>query len=226
MATAMPMTLEEQLRARAEAAAQKRPADVAEVYDAGIAAVRDSGLAEQVLRVGEQVPDFTLPDTSGRPVTLSDVVRSGPCIVTFFRGGWCPYCNLELRAYQAMLPELDAAGVGVLAIGPQRVDVSTRTAEDNSLGFPVLSDVGNIVAATFRIVHPLAPDVRAIYERSGHDLATGATPEDDGGYVTLPLPATFLVDSGRTVRFAFASPDYTERAEPSAVLALARTLTR
>jgi peroxiredoxin len=219
------MTLKDELAARAAAAAETRPADVSAAFDAGIAAVAASGLAEHAMTVGEQAPDFTLPDTAGRPVALSELLPTGPTIVTFYRGGWCPYCNLELRAYQALLPELTAAGVNLVAISPQRVDAALATIEKAELDFPVLTDLGNVVASGFRIVHPLAADVRAIYGRSGHDLATVESDSGPDSEVTLPLPATFVIDRDGVVRFAFVSPDYTERAEPSEVLAAARALT-
>jgi peroxiredoxin len=220
------MTLKDDLAARAAAARQRRPADINAAFAAGIAAVEAAGIVEHAMGVGERAPDFTLPDAAGGTVTLSELLRTGPTIVTFYRGGWCPYCSLELRAYQSLQPELAAAGVHVVAISPQRADAALATVEQAALSFPVLTDLGNIVASEFRIVHPVAADVRAIYARSGHDLATLESDRSDDGEVTLPLPATFLVDLDRVVRFAFVAADYTERAEPTEVLAAARAIQR
>lgn len=219
------MSLRDELAARAATAAQSRPAEVSAAFDAGIAAIEAAGIAKRAVTVGDQAPDFTLPDTAGRPVALAELIRTGPTIVTFYRGGWCPYCNLELRAYQALLPELADAGVNLVAISPQRVDAALATVEKTELGFPVLTDLGNVVASQFRIVHTVPTDVRTIYKRSGHDLATIESDLGDDAEVTLPLPATFVIDPGMIVRFAFVSADYTERAEPSEVLAVARAIT-
>lgn len=219
------MSLRDELAARAASAAQSRPAEVSAAFDAGIAAIETAGIAERAVTVGDQAPDFTLTDTAGRPVALAELIRTGPTIVTFYRGGWCPYCNLELRAYQALLPELADAGVNLVAISPQRVDAALATVEKTELGFPVLTDPGNVVASQFRIVHTVPTDVRTIYKRSGHDLATIESDLGDAAEVTLPLPATFVIDPGMIVRFAFVSADYTERAEPSEVLAVARAIT-
>lgn len=215
-------SLGDQLRARHATAVEQRPGEITAAFDAGVAEVRAAGIAEGGRRVGDLAPDFTLPDTSGRPVALADLLAAGPVIVCFFRGGWCPYCNIELRAYEALRAEIAALGVTFLAISPETPDVSVTTAERESLSFPVLHDAGSAVASAFGIVHRIAPAVRAIYEEKGYDLARrqGLPTED----VSLPLPATYLIDRDRTIRFAFVSPDYTERAEPADVLAVARTL--
>lgn len=220
------MPLRDELTSRAATAAQSRPVEVSAAFDAGIAAVEAAGIAEHAVMVGDPAPDFTLPDTTGRPVALADLVRTGPTIITFYRGGWCPYCNLELHAYQALLPEITEAGVNLVAISPQRVDAALATVGKAELDFPVLIDLGNVVASQFRIVHTVPTDVRTIYERSGHDLATVESDRGDDTEVTLPLPATYVVGTDMIVRFAFVSADYTERAEPSEVLEVARSITR
>jgi len=216
------MTLREQLQARLVEAMANRPSEVSETFAAGVARIREEGIAEQALTVGDAAPMFTLPDATGRPVVLADLLAGGPVIVSFYRGGWCPYCNLELRAWQELLPDLTAAGVTLVAISPETPDFSLTTVERQGLGHPVLSDIGNVVAAAFGIVHSVDPAVKALYDRSGHDLA--ARNAQPGDAVTLPLPATFLLDRDGQVRFAFVSADYTERAEPTGVLAAALEL--
>ena len=220
------MPLKERLAARAANSAKSRPAEVSAAFKAGIAAIEATGIAGRAVMVGDPAPSFTLPDTTGHPVALVDLLHTSPTIITFYRGGWCPYCNLELRAYQALLPEITEAGVNLVAISPQRVDAALATVESAALGFPVLTDLGNIVASQFRIVHAVPTDVRAIFKRSGHDLATLESDRGDDAQATLPLPATFVVDTDMIVRFAFVSADYTERAEPSEVLEVARSITR
>jgi peroxiredoxin len=217
------MTLREQLQARFEDGRHRRDPAITAAFDAGVEAIRVAGIAEGVLAVGEAAPRFTLPDATGHPVALADLLASGPVVVCFYRGGWCPYCSLELRAYQALLPEITAFGASLVAISPQTPDASMSTAEKEELAFPVLSDVGNAVARQFRLVHQVAPDVAELYAKGGHDLVT-SNAIGDGDAVELPLPATYVLDGDGTVVYAFASPDYVERAEPADVLAALRAI--
>jgi peroxiredoxin len=220
------MALRDELQARFADGRAKRDPAITAAFDAGVEAVRAAGIAERALAVGEQAPDLTLPDATGRPVALADLLTRGPVVITFYRGGWCPYCSMELRAYQALLPELEAAGATLVAISPQTPDASMTTAEKDELAFPVLSDVGSHVARAFRIVHEVTDEVQAVYDRNGYDLAgrNAIGTEDDTDEVVLPLPATYVIDREGAVRFAFVSPDYVERAEPADVLAAVRAL--
>ncbi len=215
------MALRDEIQARSSDGRAKRDPAITAAFDAGVEAVRAAGIAERALTVGEQAPDVTLPDATGSPVALADLLARGPVVITFYRGGWCPYCSMELRAYQVILAELEAAGATLVAISPQTPDASMTTAEKEGLAFPVLSDVGSHVARAFRLVHPVGEEVQAIYEGNGFDLAgrnaIGAGAGSDE--VVLPLPATYVLDQQGTVRFAFVSPDYVERAEPADVLA-------
>lgn len=221
-ATSTDQPLGEQLKELLREKSAGRPAEVSDAFTRGIEAVRASGLVEGSLTVGDAAPRFTLPDATGRPVTLDELVRDSATVLCFYRGGWCPYCNLELRAYEALLPELADAGATFAAISPQTPDASLTTAEKLALSFPVLSDVGNDVARAFGLVHRVTDEVAAIFERNGYAMADrNAQPADA---IELPLPGTYVVDAAATIRFAFASADYTERAEPSDVLATVRAL--
>jgi peroxiredoxin len=216
------VSLNERLRARLAEAVSARPLEVSEAYADGIAQVRESGVVERALKVGDPAPTFTLPDATGLAVSFQDLLSSGPAIVTFYRGGWCPYCNIELRAYQERMSEFTAAGVTLVAISPETPDASLTFTEKQGLTFPVLSDSGNAVAHAFGIVHAVAPEIQTIYRGNGIDLAERNAQSDHD--ITLPLPATFVVDTTGVIRFAFVSADYTERAEPSAVIATALSL--
>lgn len=216
------MTLRDALRARYEEGRAKRDPAITAAFDAGVEALRVAGLAERALTVGEPAPRFTLPDATGGPVALDELLAAGPVVVCFYRGGWCPYCSLELRAYQALLSDITDQGASLVAISPQTPDASMSTVEKQELAFPVLSDVGNVVARAFRLVHTVPPDVAELYAKGGHDLVTSNA--IDGDEVELPLPATYVIDRDGTVRFAFASPDYVERAEPADVLAVLRAI--
>ena len=209
------MSLRQDLKASNDAGRARIDADTLAVMDRATDAVRASGLADSALTVGDAAPTFSLPNASGETVALADVLASGPVILTFYRGGWCPYCNLELRAYQTLLPEIEAAGATLVAVSPQTPDASLTTQEKKDLTFTVLSDEGNAVARQFGLVHTLPADLVAAYDQFGLDVA-GSNGDASGD---LPLPATYVIDPDGTIRYAFVDADYTKRAEPSEVLA-------
>lgn len=212
------MSLNEQLQARKEQSAARRNPDVRRILDDAIDAVDSSALAEQALAVGETAPDFELPDARGGSVASADLLAEGPLVVSFYRGGWCPYCHLELRALQERLGDIQSAGGSLVAISPQTPEASRATAEQAEVSFPVLSDIGNRVASAFGLVHKLSPDVIGVYR---DDLGIDLTVDNaqPSGTWELPLPATFVLDPDGRVVFAFAKADYTQRAEPDDVVA-------
>jgi peroxiredoxin len=210
------MNLKQQLDARKAEFLQKRPPEVVALMQRNVDALRQSGIAEQSAQIGEQAADFELPDASGRPVRLYERVSHGPVVLTFYRGGWCPYCNIQLRAYQQALPELRKRGASLIAVSPETPDHSLTTVEKNALTFDVLSDSGNRVAQSYRIVHRLSPELRELYTTFGHPL-----PETNGDESwTLPIPATFVIDTRRRITLAFVDPEYRNRLEPGAIFAV------
>lgn len=193
----------------------KVPPEIRAVMEQADADLLASGIVERALKAGDAAPDFSLPGVDGKAHHLSELLGSGPVVLSFYRGGWCPYCNLELRALQAVLPEITALGAALVAISPQTPDESLSTAEKNALAFPVLSDSGSAVAARFGIAFDLADELRAIYTGFGHGLpAINGT--DDW---RLPIPATYVIDQTGTIRFAYVDPDYRKRLEPAQIVA-------
>jgi peroxiredoxin len=174
-----------------------------------------SGAASQSLKEGEQVPDFTLSDPHGRAMRLSHLLEQGPVVMTFYRGAWCPYCHLALRAYQQALPQLQAGGATLVAISPQTLNYSRVLAEKLELTFALLSDMGNQVARQFGLVFTIDEAVRGAYKQVDADLPAfnGKDSWD------LPMAGTFLVDRSGTLRLAFVDPDFTRRLDPSIVIA-------
>eukprot|EP01037_Dinobryon_pediforme_P018126 gene18126-18372_t len=173
-----------------------------------------SGVAEQALKAGDPAPDFELPGVDGRTIRLSALLRDGPVIVSFYRGGWCPYCNLELRALQSALPQVRALGAQLVAISPQTPDESLSTAEKNALAFPVLSDVGSETARSFGIAFDLADELRPIYARFGHAL-----PDRNGDESwVLPIPATYVIGRSGRIALAYVDIDYRNRLDPTDVV--------
>lgn len=174
-----------------------------------------SGITKMALKAGDRAPDFVLPDARERRVRLGDLLTKGPAVVCFYRGGWCPYCNLELRALQQALPKIRAFGAELVAISPQTPDESLSTAEKNDLAFLVLSDVGSLVAKAFGIAFELAEELRPIYTQNGHAL-----PDKNGDESwMLPVPATYVIDRDRMIELAFIDVDYRNRLEPAEILA-------
>ena len=185
-----------------------------------IAQLIASGATERALKEGEQAPDFTLPDAFGQPVTLAHLLQHGPVVITFYRGAWCPYCNLELHAYQRALPQIQALGATLVAISPQTPDHSLSTVEQRELSFMVLSDVGNVVARRFGLAFTIDAAVRAAHQQVGANLPAFNGDES----WELPIAGTYIVDQAGTVRLAFVDPDFMHRLDPSVIIARLKEL--
>ena len=203
---------------KAAFAARNDPALVA-AYERGIAALRAAGLERDALQPGDHAPDFTLPDARGEPVALAERLARGPVVLKFYRGGWCPYCNLDLRAFQRVLPAIRSLGADLIAVSPESPDNSLSTAERNALAFTVLTDAGSTVAGAYRLAFRLSPELEAIYRARGRDLG-----EWNGGDWSLPVPGTFVIGSDRRITLAHVDADYRTRLEPAAALAAIRAL--
>lgn len=194
--------------------------EVVETMSKATADLASSGIVDNSLKVGEKAPDFELPDPTGKRVKLSALLAHGPVVLNFYRGEWCPYCNLEIRALQQLLPEFQQAGAQVVAISPELPNNSLTMQEKHELSFPVLSDVGNGVARDYGLVFALDASLRPLYQGFGIDIPAH---NGDDSY-DLPVPATYVVDATGTVRYAYANADYTLRAEPAEVLAAVKAL--
>lgn len=186
-----------------------------DLFDAATQNLAESGILETALNKGDKAPDFTLKDPLGRNVTLSKMLQEGPVILTWYRGSWCPYCNLQLRDYQKRLDQIKAAGGQLVAISPEIPDNALTLEQKNQLEFKVVSDLGNKVAKSFGIVYQIPESLEPIYGPGGLDLAKYNG--DDS--LELPLAVTYIVDQDGTIGYAFVSADYTERAETTEVIA-------
>ncbi|KIL43763.1 peroxiredoxin-like family protein [Jeotgalibacillus campisalis] len=206
-------TLLEDIQAYKEQFKQKAPKEKQEIMAKATQELKESGVA-QGLKAGDQVPAFTLPNAAGEQISIQEVLKQGPVILTFYRGGWCPYCNLELKAYQRELSSIKEAGASLIAISPEKPDASLSTKEKNDLQFTVLSDDSNEVAEQFDLVFKMPEDLIAVYKDSGLDVP-GHNGNNDW---ELPKPATFVIDSSGEIIFAEVESDYTKRVEPSKVV--------
>lgn len=173
-----------------------------------------SGIAGKAVQPGEQAPGFTLSNTRGESVSLAPLLEKGPVVLNFYRGSWCPYCTLELKALHDALPEITALGASLLSISPNVVEKSADFADENPFDFDILSDVDNKVADKYRLVFTLADELRPIYEKFGVDLQAF----DGNDRFELPMPATYVVRADGTIAAGFVHEDYTQRMEPADII--------
>ena len=173
---------------------------------------------DRVPKPGDLTPEFSLPGVRGETISLLEALASGPVVLSFYRGAWCPYCNIQLAAYEHALPAIAEAGGSLIAISPQKPDGSLSMTEKNSLTFDVLSDTGNVVARKFGLVYTLPDDLKAAYSSFGVDLT--AINGDDSW--ELPIPATFVIGRNGRVQLVHAEADYRKRLAPEAIVAALR----
>ncbi|MGO7042273.1 peroxiredoxin-like family protein [Rhizobium acaciae] len=169
---------------------------------------------DQIPKPGDLAPEFSLPGVTGETISLLETLASGPVVLTFYRGAWCPYCNIQLAAYERALPEIAEAGGCLIAISPQKPDGSLSTTEKNNLTFDVLSDAGNAVARKFGLVYQMPVDLKSAYASFGVDLA--AINGDDSW--ELPIPATFVIGRNGRVVLSHAETDYRKRLPTDAIV--------
>jgi peroxiredoxin len=186
--------------------------------------VRSEGTVKNALTVGQSAPHFTLPDAFGNQVSLQSLLAQGPVIISFYRGEWCPFCNLELHAFEELLPKIKQLGATLVAISPEKPDHGIVITEKNKLTFPVLSDFGNKVAHQFGIVFQVGPELQEFSKNVfKNDLAVR---NGESSY-ELPVPATYVLDATGVIRYAHVEVDYmTGRAEPADVVAALETIAR
>ena len=201
--------MKDQLPAEAQVAMAQAGSEIAQL-----------GIEDRSLKVGDAIPPVTLPNALGKSVAVPDLLKAGPVVIAFYRGGWCPYCNMELRALQQALPAIKAQGAQLVAIAPETPDNSLSTQEKNDLSFEVLSDVGNQVARAFGLVFTLPEYLRPLYQNFGIDLEAY---NGDSSF-ELPVPATYVVDTTGTIVHAFVNVDYTQREDPDNIVAALQSL--
>jgi peroxiredoxin len=181
--------------------------------------LRSSGIAQRILPVGARAPQFELPDQRGIIIRSEDLLTRGPLIVNFFRGRWCPYCVAALEEWQRRLPQVESAGASIVAISPQKPQHTFFTADQHHLRYPVLSDAHNDVARQFGLVYRLPDYLQQHYSRIFVNLPNSNADQS----WELPLAATYVIGRDGIVRYAWATADFRERAEPDDVLAALRS---
>ncbi|MFV1973948.1 MAG: peroxiredoxin-like family protein [Thiohalobacterales bacterium] len=173
-----------------------------------------SSVAADAVNTGDTLPDFSLPNATGRMINLYAALEQGPVVLSFYRGGWCPFCSLELQALQQILPDIRSLGATLIGVSPETPDNSLTTAEKYGLDFEVVSDVGNRTARDYGLIFTVYEEMRPLYLKWGLDVP--ACNGDDSW--ELPVPATYLAGTDRVVRAAHVDRDYTKRMEPGHIL--------
>lgn len=212
--------LNEQARALLHDFVTGLPAGQQTLLEQAMAELMASSAGAQAVGTDDRAPDFELPRADGARRRLGDYLAQGPVVLSFYRGGWCPFCNLEFRALHERLPEIQALGATLVGVSPEIPDTAIETVAQHQLEFDVLSDVGNRVAERYGLVMTVPAVIRPIYLQWGIDLprANG----DDSW--RLPLPATYVIDGGGTVRAAYVNKDYTQRMEPADIVTALQAL--
>ena len=207
------MSLKEQLAEYRADWFKRVPAERQAVIERHVNELRN-GLAKAALKAGDRAPAIVLTNAKSETVDVGMLLKHGPVIVTFYRGGWCPYCNLELKAFQKILPDITAAGAALVAISPETPDDTLSTAEKNALSFEVLSDVGQKVGRAFGLVYTFSDELKRAYQEFGRDIpATNGADE-----WALPISATYIIGRDGTIIYAYTDADYRHRADPEEVL--------
>jgi len=196
------------------------PAEVAETMDEATAGLKQSDLEAGAVKAGDSAPDFDLPELAGGKLSLTGLLAEGPLVINFYRGAWCPYCNLEMQALQAALPDIEAAGGRLIAIAPETAAHAGEIRDKGNLTFPLLQDKDNAVARRYGLVFTLPEALRPIYEAFDIDIADN----QGNDAFELPMPATYIIGTDGIIAHAFVDADYTQRMEPADIIKALKSL--
>jgi peroxiredoxin len=210
----------EQVKGLKEQIKNALPSEIAAVFFKEAEDLGLSDVAKNALKPGTKAPLFSLPDATGNLISLTDSLSRGSVVLTFYRGIWCPYCNLQLRTYQEVLSQIQALGATLIAVSPNTPDHSLSMNEKHALAYDVLSDFDNQIARQYKIVFSQSETVAAVGKALGADIAVF------NGVATreIPVPATFIIDRHGIIRFTFADGNYTKRVEPQTILDVLATV--
>lgn len=208
------MSLSEKTRKMSEDFIGGLPDETRATVEQAMGVIMASDFGANALGVGDQAASFSLPNARGSETSLSDLLQQGPVVISFYRGGWCPYCNLEFKALHDVLPQIRELGATLVGISPELPDNSISTVEKHQLEFEVLSDVGNKVAREYGVVMHVPQTMRPLYLEWGLDVP--AVNGDDSW--EMPIPADYVISSDGVITLAYVNRNYTERMEPSDII--------
>nr|WP_298997588.1 peroxiredoxin-like family protein [uncultured Allomuricauda sp.] len=208
------MTLTEELTQRRKNSAKAIPQDKYQVMQQSTQELLDAKLSTSAVKTGDTLPDFTLPDENQNEITLNQILQQDYLIISFYRGGWCPYCNMELRALQQFSEDFKNLGANLVAISPETPDNSLTTSEKNELQFKILSDIDNQYAKELNLAFQMPEDLKDVY----HSFGLHVDEHNGNSNYELPMPATYVIDKNKNVIYDFVPEDYTQRLDPKEIL--------
>ncbi|HHB8824533.1 MULTISPECIES: peroxiredoxin-like family protein [Klebsiella] len=203
------MKLQEKFQHIQQGMIQQVPENILNAFAQSLGELMEQNLEAHALKIGDTAPDFTLPSSNGKQISLYEVLKENSVVLSFFRGNWCPFCMAELNHYQEAINNKIVDSAAVIAISPQTVALNNAATEENGLQFNVLSDKGNKIAEQYGLVFTLQENIRDIYKGLGADLEVF---NGDATY-QLPIPATYIIGKDKKVLFASVSTNYMERAD-------------
>jgi len=194
---------------------KKAPVEIQEIMLNATKKLENEDISKNALKTGDIAKEFTLPNAVGKSVSLDDeIIKNEFIIVSFYRGTWCAYCNLELKALQSRLDDFRELGADLIAISPQSPDATMSTKEKNELEFEVLSDNANVIAKQYGLVFSLPEELKPIYTKFGIDIPTS----NQNDSYEIPMPAVYVINKNKEIIFSFIDEDYTKRCEPQDII--------
>ena len=202
-------TLREELSAFSEEIAKNAPDEALQIIGQEIEKFYKTGISEKALNVGNNVPDFELEDSYGNVISLDSMVALGPAVISFNRGNWCPFCNIDFKHMQKNITPIEESGSNLFVISPQLKEKSAQLKAENGYDYPILHDKNNEVAKQFGICFTLSDKLKAIHKSFGMDI-----PAHNGeDSFELPIPATYVVNQDKEIVYAYVNPNWMERAQ-------------
>ncbi|HUW76238.1 MAG TPA: peroxiredoxin-like family protein [Gallionella sp.] len=208
--------LANEIAAYKAAAKEKVPEQIRAIMAQCTSEIKESGIEGRALKTGDRMPDFELPNQHNELRRLSDYLAVSPVVLNIYRGGWCPYCNMEMKALHGVLKEIESHGARLVGLAPETPDKAMATAERAGISIDILSDAGNRVAEQMGLVFELHRALRPIYEKFGIDIPAFNGDES----FKLPVPATYIIGQDGVIAYDFVNADYTLRLEPAEIVAM------
>ena len=208
------MSLTQLLKEHADESSDKFPDAIKVIMKNAIDELKASKVTSKALKTGDNFPNFKLPNVEGKEIDSKVLLQEGSLIISFYRGGWCPYCNIELKALQKILPEFKSRKAQLIAISPEIPNNSLTTREKNNLDFEVLTDKNNNFSRTINLVYQLPEELVSLYKKFGINLEESQNNKNN----ELPISATYVINKNGIIIYHFIEEDYKLRADPKAII--------
>lgn len=209
------MTLTQQLKELADNSEKRHPGESQDIMKAALKELENTNILDSVIKTGDYFPDFSLPNVKGKSISLDNLLKKGKVVLTFYRGGWCPYCNLALKALQNVIPQINDKNATLIAITPETPDNSLTTQEKNELKFEILTSSNNELARSLGLVYKLPENLTTLYNSFGINLLKSQGNNEN----ELPIAATYIIDTDKKITYDYIVEDYKLRADPLAIIA-------